>query len=143
MLISFLFFNFNLSGYTQEKSIISANKKFVREYVEALSGKEKPVEILKKYIADSDKALIDHILNTESSFPNYEMIIEDLLGENDMVALRAVFKGSNEGPIGDAPATNKKVEMPFIIIYQVRDNKIINHWMASDNLSLFKQLGII
>lgn len=141
--ISILILGINSTGLAQDKSSAKANKKFIREYIGDLSGKEKTAEILDKYIADSDKIFKEHILQTEASFPNYELIIEDMLAEGDKVAVRAVFKGVNRGPVGDAPATNKKVESPFIIIYQVLDGKIINHWMASDNLSFMKQLGMM
>ena len=122
---------------------IEKNKAFVRRYFEALSGKEKTSELLDTYISDDDSELKQHIVGTESTFPLYELIIENLIAEGDQVAVQAIFRGIQNGPMGDMPASGRQVEQPFTIIYRVTEGKIVDHWMAFDRMSFMQQLGML
>ncbi|MBN1482923.1 hypothetical protein EH223_13395 [candidate division KSB1 bacterium] len=116
-------------------------KDFITEYLTALSGKPKPPEVVEQYVAD--QALKDHIAFFEAAFPEYELLIEDMLSEDDKVAVRVTFRGTNKGPIGEIPATQKSATLPVLLIYQVANGKIVNHWMGVDQLDLMKQLGVM
>lgn len=117
------------------------NKNLIREYLTALSGKSKPSEVVDKYVAD--QALKDHIAFFEAAFPQYELLIEDMLSEGDKVAVRVTFRGTNKGPIGEIPATQKSAALPVLLIYQVANSKIVKHWMGVDQLDLMKQLEVM
>jgi predicted ester cyclase len=138
-----LIFILVLSIQAQEKTTCKANKALIKEYLEALSGKEKTAAVMDKYIADADSLLKRHIMEFEVSFPKYELIPEDMIAEGDKVAVRARFKGTHSGPMGDIQATNKKADMPAAIIYRIADGKIVEHWIFLDQLTLLKQLGIM
>jgi predicted ester cyclase len=138
-----LIFILVLSIQAQEKTTCKANKALIKEYLEALSGKEKTAAVMDKYIADADSLLKRHIMEFEVSFPKYELIPEDMIAEGDKVAVRARFKGTHSGPMGDIQATNKKADMPAAIIYRIADGKIVEHWILLDQLTLLKQLGIM
>ena len=120
-----------------------ANKVFIKEYLEALSGKEKPLTLLDKYIADSDSMFKKHVLMVESSFPKYELIAEDIIAENDKVVVRATVKGTHKGAMGELQPTGKTINLPVIIIYRIEDGKIAEHWMTYDQMDLLKQLGVM
>ena len=138
-----LIFAMNFSIQAQDKNTCQANKDLIKEYLETLSGKEKTVAMMDKYIADCDSILKGHIIAFDASFPKYELIPEDMIAEGDKVVVRAKFKGTHSGPLGDIQATNKKVDMPAAIIYRIADGKIIEHWIFLDQLTLLKQLGIM
>lgn len=116
------------------------NKTFIRRYLNAISGEEKPAALLDEYIADADATLKQHISGTEAAFPRYELIPDDMIAEGDRVAVRMTFRGVHEGPMGELPATGKAVSQPFQIIYRIRDGKIVEHWTAIDRLALMQQL---
>lgn len=123
---------------------MSANgsKAFVRRYLDAISGKEKPVSTLMQYIADSDQALLEHITSAESAFPCYELIADDMLAEGDNVAVRFTWRATHQGDFMGIPATGRQIAVPGIIIYRIANGKIAEHWLQMDSNALMQQLGM-
>lgn len=119
------------------------NKALIAEYFEAISGKEKPVELQDQYISDEDQALKDHIAMFEAGFPLYELIADDVIAEGDKVVVRATFRGTHKGEFAGMPATDIEVEIPLILIYRIEDGKIVEHWMQADVMGLMQQLGAL
>ena len=119
-----------------------ANKAFVRSYLEALSGKEKPRALQDEYIAESDEELKEHIVFFEASFPRYGLPIDELIAEGDKVAAHVRFEGKHDGELLGIAPTGKEVSVPFIITYRVAGGKIAEHWMSFDRMALMEQLGV-
>jgi predicted ester cyclase len=118
------------------------NKALVRRYLDAISGKEKPASLLDHYIAESDQALKEHIAGAESAFPCYELIAEEMLGEDDKVAVRFALRATHRGEFMGIPATGRQIDVPGMIIYRVADGKIAEHWLLVDSMTLMQQLGV-
>jgi len=116
----------------------SESKLFVGRYLQALSGQNKTPEIVAQLV--SDAALAEHILQVEAAFPGYEVVAEELIAEKDLVAVRATFVGVHRGPFAGIPPTAQFVSMPFMIIYRVADDRIVEHWMQFDSLGLMARL---
>jgi predicted ester cyclase len=114
------------------------SKQLVARYLQALSGQRKTSELIAEYVADGQ--LATHIRNTEAAFPQYEMIADDLIAENDRVAVRGTFHGIHAGPFAGVPATGKAVSAPFMIVYRVRDHHIVEHWLHFDGAAIATQL---
>ena len=74
-------------------------------------------------------------------FPDAEEKIEDLVAEGDKVAARQRFHGTQQGPIGRFPPTNKEMKTDYLAIYRVENGRIIEAWAEWDNLSGLQQLG--
>ncbi|MBT8257605.1 MAG: ester cyclase, partial [Bacteroidia bacterium] len=106
----------------------------------ALSGKPKPMSLLEKYISDTE--FIDHIKVYEESFPHYELLAEDYICEDDKVVVRARVKGVHKGDLMGIPPTGKTIDLPFTVIYKVKDEKIVKGWLYIDRMELMHQLGI-
>ena len=119
----------------------SKNKEFVIEYFNTLSGKEKPRQLVEKYV--SDEALIEHIEFFESVFPLYEVFAHEMLAEGNKVMVKAGFKGRHEGDFNGIPPTYKMVELTSAIVYEIENNKIISHWLVADQMTLMEQLGVM
>lgn len=116
------------------------NKDLVRRYLAEVSGKDKPAEMLDKYVADEE--LKQHIAVFEAAFPRYELIADDLVAEGDRVALRGTVKGHHTGELMGIPPTGKTVSLPVLLIYRLANGKIAEHWMGVDRLALLEQLGV-
>jgi predicted ester cyclase len=116
------------------------SKTFIRTYLEAVSGKDKPKELMEKYT--TDEHLQEHAAVFEAAFPRYLVLAEDMIAEGDKVAVRARFQGVHKGEFMGIPATGKRVDLPCQIIYQIAGGKIVQHWASLDQLSLMKQLGV-
>jgi predicted SnoaL-like aldol condensation-catalyzing enzyme len=121
-------------------STIAENKELVIRYLEAISGKPKPESLLREYLEDEE--LIEHILASEISFPEYELNVEDILAEGDLVAVRARLVGTHQEPFMDLPPTGRKIDLEFFINYRIAHDKIVDHWMILDSAELMKQLGV-
>jgi steroid delta-isomerase-like uncharacterized protein len=120
----------------------SENKAFIRRYLDALSGQEKPAALVDQYIADSDPDLKQHIAYSESAFPRYELIPDDMLAEDDKVVVRFTLRATHRGEFMGVPATGKQVAVPGIIIYRLAGGKIAEHWMQVDSVEMMRQLGV-
>lgn len=119
------------------------NKAFIRRYLDALGGKDKPPAVVDQYIAASDEELKGHIEFFEAAFPRYDIVAEDMIAEGDQVAVRAVFKGTHQGDLMGIAPTGKEVDLPFLIVYRVAGAKIVEHWMSVDQMALMQQLGVV
>lgn len=119
------------------------NKEFMRRYFDAFSGKEKTKEKMDRFVADSDPELKQHIVLFEVAFPRYELVVEDLLAEEDKVAARLTMRGTHLGEFMGIQPTGKEVEWPVMLIYQIVDDKVIDHWMIGDQMNLMQQLGVV
>ena len=117
-------------------------KAFLRRYLDALSGKDKPAATIDTYIADSDEELKQHIVFNEAAFPRYKLIADDMIAEGDKVAVHARFEGTHQGELMGIPPTGKEVSVPFMITYRIAEGKIVQHWMSFDRMTLMEQLGV-
>jgi predicted ester cyclase len=116
------------------------NKDLVRRYLAEVSGKDKPAEMLDKYVADEE--LKQHIAVFEAAFPRYELIADDVFAEGDRVAVRGTVRGHHTGELMGIPPTGKTVSLTVLLIYRLADGKIVDHWMSVDRLELLEQLGV-
>jgi predicted ester cyclase len=113
------------------------NKQLIRDYLAALV--EDKQTALDKYVADPH--LREHIIISEKGLPGYQLHAEDMIAESDRVVVRCQMIGTHAAPLFGVPASGRNVEVPMIIIYQVADGKIVDHWMQADTLSLMQQIG--
>lgn len=117
------------------------NKEFIRTYIEAISGKPKPPELANQFV--DEQPLKDHIAMNEAAFPEYEMHIEKLIAENDVVSVIGRAGGTHKGVFMGMPPTGKSWDVPIHITYRVRDGKIVEHWMVIDTMAFMQQLGLV
>ncbi|NJN42913.1 MAG: ester cyclase [Flammeovirgaceae bacterium] len=110
------------------------------EYLNATSGSLKTRALLEKY--NGDPGLVDNILFMESVFPKYEVLVDEILAEGDRVMVRARLKGRHSGEFLGIPPTQKVVEAPYVVGYEVHHNKITHSWLIADLLKLVEQLGV-
>lgn len=117
------------------------NKDFIRRYLEALSEKTKPPELVDQFVAE--QPLKDHIATYERAFPEYEMDIEKMIAEDDLVSVIGRARGTQKGPLMGMPSTGKSFDVPFHITYKVEGGKIVDHWLVLDTAAFMQQLGLI
>jgi predicted ester cyclase len=116
------------------------NKAFVLEYLEALSGKDKPRDIITHYV--SDQELIEHILFFDGAFPKYILTVDELTAEGNRVVLRSHLIGKHEGVFGEIMPSHRSINLPFVVTYTIENRKIVSHWLVADQMLLMEQLGI-
>ncbi len=85
--------------------------------------------------------LIQFLRTQESIFPKFEEKILDLVAEENKVAVRHHFKGTQLGAMGQYPASCKDMDIEYLAIYRIEDNVISEAWVEWDNYTSMKQLG--
>ena len=114
-------------------------KQLVEDYLNKLTGHAKPGELLDRYL--NDPGLKQHILEAEAAFPAYELIAHQIIAEDDLVAVRATFRGMHKGEFAGIGPTGKRVSSDLMIIYRVRDGLIVEHWLQMDMKDIVEQLS--
>ena len=116
------------------------SKEFILAYFNAMNNNEVTPELLAHWI--SDQKLIEHILFFETVFPKYTMATDDIIAEGNQVVVRARLIGKHEGALGDIMPTHRNVNVPAVICYVIENDKIVSHWLISDQMLLMEQLGV-
>ncbi len=116
------------------------NKKFIMNYVMQINND--PSEATMRKHTDNE-SYIKSVLAFRKAFPDYVVFIEDITAEDDFVITHGIFIGTHKGDLMGLPPTFKKVEFPAMVKYQVVNDKIINAWPMSDQITLMEQLGVL
>jgi steroid delta-isomerase-like uncharacterized protein len=134
---------------------LERNKEVVRQVAAAIMAYD--YDALDQYIVDDYKrhcqatpeakveSLDDFIELTrmyEGAFPDAEMTIELLVAEGDLVAVWGKYTGTHTGPMGEIPATGKKIDSDFGGIHRLENGKIVETWVTWDNVTMLQQLGL-
>lgn len=76
-----------------------------------------------------------------ASVPDAMQDVQLIFSNGPFVAVRATYKGTQSGPMGPFPASNRRLELPFLAILRVENGKIAEIWVEWDNLNALSQLG--
>jgi steroid delta-isomerase-like uncharacterized protein len=78
---------------------------------------------------------------TMPSFANIQSVIEDMVAEEDKVAVRWTWRGTHKGEYMGVAPTGKQVTITGISILRIVGGKIVEEWGEMDNLGMMQQLG--
>lgn len=78
-----------------------------------------------------------------SAFPDQHQEIEDEVAEGDTVAVRVTMTATHLGAFLGVAPTGRRVRYEGMDCLRFREGKIVEHWTATDDLSLMQQLGVI
>ena len=82
------------------------------------------------------------VRNLRDAFPDLHITIQDMVSENDKVAVRFNVTGSHKGRgLGFAP-TGRKIDLTGITILQISQGKLRHGWNNWDQLGMMQQLGV-
>ncbi len=76
-----------------------------------------------------------------SAVPDAVQEVNFIFSNGPLVAVHVTYKGTQTGQMGPFPASNRRLEVPFIGILRVEDGKIAEIWVEWDNLNGLAQLG--
>ena len=120
---------------------MKTNKEIIVEYIKAINGKAKTAELVERYISQDDAELIGHIIVFEAGIPCYSLIPEDIIAEGDKVMVRFRVTGKHTGELFGCSPTGNDVNVSGIIVYEIANQKIVNHWMEVDSVGLMQQIS--
>jgi steroid delta-isomerase-like uncharacterized protein len=67
--------------------------------------------------------------------------IEDLIAEEDRVAVRLTAGATQVGPFLGLSPSGKTYSIGEIHIFRIRDGRVVEHWHQFDGLGMLRQLG--
>ena len=77
-----------------------------------------------------------------SAFSDLRIDLLDLVAEDDRLVLHYLWSGTHRGPFLGIPPTGRSVSVPEVAVARVSDGQLVEEWDFTDNLDLFRQLGI-
>jgi steroid delta-isomerase-like uncharacterized protein len=89
------------------------------------------------------EALIQMMNVMFSGLTQRQHVFEDQIAEGDKVATRLTLHAVHTGEFQSMPATGKQIAMAQTAIHRIRDGKIAEVWVSSDDISMMKQLGLM
>lgn len=75
------------------------------------------------------------------AFPDIEVIVEEIIGEGDLLAARCSVRGTHKGDSLGITASNARVEFTGMCIVRIGDGMIVEAWNNFDFLTMNKQIG--
>ena len=84
------------------------------------------------------------ILGARQAFSDYQHEWKDFIGEGDIVAVRYIahMKHTGETPTIPVPPTGKELITTALMMFHLKNDKIVEAWMYPDRLGVLEQLGI-
>jgi steroid delta-isomerase-like uncharacterized protein len=77
------------------------------------------------------------------AFPDAHSTVQDQVAEGDMVVTRWRSRGTHHGELGPIAPTGREYQMEGITIERIAGGKIVEVWVARDELGLLGQLGVL
>jgi steroid delta-isomerase-like uncharacterized protein len=87
--------------------------------------------------------LKDAIKRVHAGLSDVSMKIEDVIAEEDKVAVRLTARARHTGEFMGLPASGKDYAISETHIFHLRDGKISEHWRDAEMLVLMRQLGAV
>ena len=78
-----------------------------------------------------------------SAFPDLHSTIEDMVSEEDKVALRWRVEGTHTGEFMGVPPSNRKITLDVTEIFRIENGQLVEAWDQFDRLGLMQQIGAI
>ena len=78
-----------------------------------------------------------------TAFPDMHIVLEQTVGNGDLVCTRGYFEGTNDGDFIGVPATGKKVNVKYMDMWRIADGQAVENWVRIDMLGLMQQLGVV
>lgn len=88
-------------------------------------------------------AVRDTFENLHAAFSEHSIAVEELVGEDDIVALRGPASMTHEGEFMGIEPTGRPVDLDGTTFFRIRNGKIAERWAQFDMLGLMRQLGVV
>jgi steroid delta-isomerase-like uncharacterized protein len=78
----------------------------------------------------------------QTATPGYHTV-DVMIAEGDIVAAHITGYGTHEAEFLGVPATHKQIQMSGMVMWRIKDGKIVEHWGVNDTMDLLRQLGTL
>ena len=128
-----------------------ANKALIRAHYESAANAYRPSVIERQVAPD----FVDHAQPgcgggpdgvkaqaraLRAAFPDLTVTIEDLVAEDDVVAVRATWRGTHQGSFRGVPPIGRRIEICGMAFWRIAGGQIRESWNLIDLPTLMRQL---
>jgi predicted ester cyclase len=92
--------------------------------------------------ADGPEGVKAVISSLRRAFSDFELSIEDLVVDGDVVWIRNLATGTNDGRYLGHEPTGRRIRINVFDMARVVDGRIVEHWGVPDRLGVLFQLGL-
>ena len=78
-----------------------------------------------------------------TAFPDFHVVIEDILAEGDRVMYRGTVSGTHTGDFMGVHPTGGRFSVLEMHVDRIAGGKMAEHWGLVDVMSMLQQLGIV
>jgi steroid delta-isomerase-like uncharacterized protein len=139
---------------TQDARSIEANKQLVRRFVQEIfvDGNADAVDelVAEDFVphtwpstGDGRADLKRAIERVSKSLSDPSFAIEDMIAEDDRVAVRLTASARQTGEFMGIPPSGTSYTIGEIHIFRMRDGKVTEHWHQFDQMGMMRQLGAL
>lgn len=81
------------------------------------------------------------VAGIRKAFPDLKYVIKNMVVTDDQVAVNTIMHGTHKGDFFGLAPTNKVIKVGQMQIERIVNNKIVEHWRITDELTMLRQLG--
>ncbi len=89
------------------------------------------------------EGLKDFWVSFRTAFPDMKIEVEQMVADDDKVAIAYTVSGTNEGSFDGHEPTGKRMSVRGLQIACFEDGMLVERWGMSDELTIHKQLGLV
>ena len=120
--------------------ILDIKKELIEDFISEISGNPKDVKLLKKWKVKPDVAQM--ILDIESGFPEFEIVDDQVIVQEDHVIVLGRFRGAQTEEFLGYPPTNKLINIPLILYGDIEEKGVGDMDLLMDRLTMLEKLGL-
>ena len=83
------------------------------------------------------------VVGLRTAFPDIHYTIDEVVAEDDRVAVRWHWTGTHKAPFRAFPATGKAMSNTGAGIFRFRDGKVVSAALETDRLGFLQQVGAL
>jgi steroid delta-isomerase-like uncharacterized protein len=77
-----------------------------------------------------------------AAFPDLNISVEQLVADEDNVAIAYTVTGTHQGDFLGIPATGRQIKARGLQIARFENGQIVERWGSSDQLGILQQIGV-
>lgn len=137
------------------ESELEKNKRIARRLPEEIASKG-AIELVDELFVDDIDAQVKpfgeaHDKDTfrempqqmRGAFPDLEATVEDIVAEDNRVAMRLTLSGTHKGQFMNLEPTGERFDIEHSVFLRIEDGNIVEHRGQIDTFGLFRQLGVL
>lgn len=78
-----------------------------------------------------------------TAYPDLKIQTNFMIGQGDTIMSNITMSGTNSGPMGNMPATNKSFNIDGVDVIILKDGKAVERWGFFDMMKMMTQLGMM